>query len=930
MTRVSTSRLLVGAGAVLLALHVWHDVFGLGPLDHTFSEWYMPVAFLGSGIAALVLGSGGRERPGWRLLGVGLILYAAGSVYYSLACVLNLRPGFPSLADALWLCMYPLAALGIAAIVRARFVRAGAAVWLDGAIVGSAVAALAAAFFFGPVFDLTVDNGAASIARLGYPFGDLMGLGFAVAAWTLGGRPHARLWGVLALGFGLLAIGDGVYVVQAARGTWSQASAYNIVYLLATMLLATPAWYSARRGGPQSVDTEANRLWLAVVCGSIGLGLAGYAAFADLNPVATALALGTLLGVVLRLGFALGRLHRQRSALAVIAATDPLTDLANHRAVHERLDEELEQALALGTPLSVVALDLDHFKSINDTYGHTEGDLALQAVADVLAAEAGSADLVGRVGGEEFVLVVPGAGGDEAFALAERCRAAVSTLTVHGHPLACSAGVASYPTDDAEGARLLELADGALYWAKRSGRGQTRRYDPREVVLLSGAEQVAQVRAVLEDDDAMAVVFQPIVELATGRVAGYEALTRFVGDGPTRTPDLWFAQARRCGLGPALEAKAIRNALSVPGRPAGTFLSINVSPASLLSREVAAALPADLSEIVIELTEDEVFSKDAALDVELDALRARGARVAVDDAGSGYSGLQQLIRIKPEILKLDRSLISGVDMDRAKKALLESFARFAMTTGTAVCGEGVETVEEMRTLTKVDTTYAQGFVLARPGEGWPTVSVAAAEEASAEVSAGMRLAPDTGPIGLGDVSETLARIRSARDLNAALGSIRELLHADSVVVSRVLAEERAVQTVTDNDEFPVGEVFSYDDYRTTEHVAVAQVIGQLIEGDPKADEAELRLLAESGYRALLMAPIVFRGITVGLLELYRRAAQPWTAAEIDQGRVLAHHLGAAIYGGLEESLPWSPDALVSRSPKAGISDQAGHEGEESG
>src|SRR3954469_10683242 len=105
--------------------------------------------------------------------------------------------------------------------------------------------------------------------------------------------------------------------------------------------------------------------------------------------------------------------------------------------------------------------------------------------------------------------------------------------------------------------------------------------------------------------------------------------------------------------------------------------------------------------------------------MELDALRERGARVAVGEAGSGYSGLQQLIRIKPEILKLDRSLISGVDMDNSKKALLESFARFAMTTGTAVCGEGVETVEEMRTLTKVDTTYAQGFLLARPGDAWP-------------------------------------------------------------------------------------------------------------------------------------------------------------------------------------------------------------------
>src|SRR3954471_8399784 len=109
MTRTWTSRLLLGAGALLLALHVVHDVFGLGALDHAFSEWFMPVAFLGSGVVALMRGSGGSERTGWLLLGAGLVLYAAGSIYYSVACLAGAAPGFPSLADALWLCLYPLA-----------------------------------------------------------------------------------------------------------------------------------------------------------------------------------------------------------------------------------------------------------------------------------------------------------------------------------------------------------------------------------------------------------------------------------------------------------------------------------------------------------------------------------------------------------------------------------------------------------------------------------------------------------------------------------------------------------------------------------------------------------------------------------------------------------------------------------------------------
>jgi diguanylate cyclase (GGDEF)-like protein len=925
MRRLSTTRLLEGAGALLIALHVWHDVFGFGggAVDNAFGAWFMPAAFLGSAAALIARAVQMRsERVAWLLLGAGLSVYAAASISYSVADALGTAPAFPSFADALYLAFYPLALSGLVGLVRSRFTGLRAAVWLDGVVAGSAVAAAAAALVFQPVFDATIDGGAASTARFAYPVGDLICFGVVVTAWSLAGGRERRVWSVLCAAFALLAVADGLYVVQAGRGVWAQGSAADIPYVLATMVLSAAPWAARRRFAPARVGAEGDRLAVPVACGGVALVLAAYAAFAELNPLATVLSLIALLALVLRLATTFTRLNRHSSALAVIAATDPLTDLANHRAVHERLAEETLRATTLHTPLAVVALDLDHFKAINDTYGHTEGDTALQAVAGRLADQVRPGDLVGRIGGEEFVLVLPQTGPEEAMAIAERCRAAVSGLSVEGDKLACSAGVACYPADDENGARLLELADGALYWAKTSGRGQTRRYDPAEVVLLSSAEQGAQIRAVLASSDAIQPVFQPIVELATGRVAGYEALSRFSGVGPERGPSQWFAQARRCGLGPQLEAKAIRTALSIEGRPEGTFLSLNVSPASLLSPDVAAALPDDLSDIVIELTEDEMFTTSPALDAALDALRERGARIAVDDAGAGYAGLQQLIRIKPEILKLDRSLVSGVDADTSKRALLESFARFASTTGTAICGEGVETAAEMRMLTKVDMTYAQGFVLAAPGAVWPAVSATMAEEATAEVSAGMRLAPTAGPIRLGDVSETLVRIRSREDLDQAREPIARLLHADDVVVSRVRPELRAVETVSYTEQSPAGELFILDDYPTTEHVVAEQVIGQLIVGDPQADPAELRLLSASGHRALLLAPVVFRGTTVGLLELYRSAAQPWTRAEIDQARVLAHQLGAAIQGGLEPELPWTPDSVVSRSPKAGISEQA--------
>ncbi|MEA2403446.1 MAG: hypothetical protein QOE08_93, partial [Thermoleophilaceae bacterium] len=548
---------------------------------------------------------------------------------------------------------------------------------------------------------------------------------------------------------------------------------------------------------------------------------------------------------------------------------------------------------------------------------HTEGDAALQAIAGELLRQARGSDLVGRVGGEEFALVMPDTTGSQAYVIAERCRAALARHSVQGVAISCSAGVASFPADDPEGTRLVELADGALYWAKRSGRNQTRRYDPREVILLSSTEQRAQVQALLDREDALTPVFQPIVELATGRIAGYEALTRFLNTKPVRTPDVWFAQARRCGLGGPLEAKALARSLAVPGRPPGTFLSMNVSPAALLSPEVAAVLPDDLHDFVIELTEDEVFARDGALDATLVELRARGARIAVDDAGAGYAGLQQLVRIKPEVLKLDRSLITGLGTDPSKVALLEALAGFASTTGAAVCCEGIETLEELRILARVDTTYAQGYALGKPAPGWAGEVAALAAHTAAELSMGLRLAPGP-PAGsasihtLGEVSDVLARVRTREEMSTAVALVKEMLHADEVSVSRVHPDERCVETLTAHDLMRTGERFSYDDYPTTEHVITAQVLGQLIAGDPEGDASELALLAELGMRALLMAPIVARGETVGLLEIYRAAARPWTGSEIDHARLLAHSLSGAVRGDTPGLPAWSPSMIAPR------------------
>jgi diguanylate cyclase (GGDEF)-like protein len=585
---------------------------------------------------------------------------------------------------------------------------------------------------------------------------------------------------------------------------------------------------------------------------------------------------------------------RQRDSLREQARTDGLTGLLNHRACHERLRDEIATAATLERPLAVVALDLDHFKAINDAYGHGEGDKVLVAVAERLRGAVREDDVVARLGGEEFALILPGVDAAQGREAAERARAAIAEVSVAGKPLSCSAGVAAFPDDEHDPARLLELADGALYWAKRSGRGQSRRYDRRLAGQLTDAGQRAEVEALLAREDAIAPVFQPILELATGRVAGYEALARMPA-APLRRPDQWFDQAHRCGLGPALEAAALRAALRTPGRPAHTFIAVNVSPAGLLTAEVQAALPADLRGVVIELTEHDLFSSDSALDRELAELRRRGARIALDDTGNGYAGLKQVIRVAPDVLKLDRSLVDGIHADPVRFALLEALISFAATSFAAVCAEGVETVEDLAVLAQMDVTYAQGWALGRPAEAWPDVAADAAAAGSTDVQAGMRVprAVGRGPT-LGRLAGELAGVSTTEEMARVATDIAPVTGADECAVSRLLPSGDRLQDISRHDWTYAGTECALRDFPATEHVLRTRTPGQVVAGDPMSDPAEVALLRAAGFETVLMVPLVFGGRDVGLLELYRRRAVPFSVSEVDRALLIAHQLGGVL------------------------------------
>lgn len=209
--------------------------------------------------------------------------------------------------------------------------------------------------------------------------------------------------------------------------------------------------------------------------------------------------------------------------------------------------------------------------------------------------------------------------------------------------------------------------------------------------------------------------YQPIVDLRRGTVVGYEALARF--DAAERNPEVWFARARELGHGAALEAAAVRSALTRRAHlPANTFLTVNVGPDVLTSAEMQDvwASTESLAGVVVELTEQHRIESYVDLEPSLHALRAQGALVAIDDAGAGYAGLHHLLSLRPDFIKLDRGLVAGLDRDEAKRALVEMMGTFGSRVDAWLLAEGIETGEELDVLVQLGVPLGQGYFFGRP------------------------------------------------------------------------------------------------------------------------------------------------------------------------------------------------------------------------
>jgi len=481
------------------------------------------------------------------------------------------------------------------------------------------------------------------------------------------------------------------------------------------------------------------RMLLGVLVTLAGFGLTHRLAaeVADVDQVA-ALALATIVA----LAVATAALRRAVSPLVAVQADlqiryeeavadalrDQLTGLGNHRGFHEELDRQVEKAIAEGTPLALLLIDLDEFKQMNDTRGHAAGDRVLREFGRLLTTTLRRTDQAYRVGGDEFAVLMPLTDIDSARMMSRRLLAqALQPAMQHEElrSISFSGGLSAIPELADGRARLYSQADSALYAAKRGGRTDIITYDP-SIDVLDESDTRSLTAAVVEviARGQLAAVYQPIVALASGRVLGVEGLIRPVPPAPFTDTSAMFEAADAGGRLMALDlACAERTVAGAKAMPADLFLSLNLSPTTIESPEFSSAtLLAILARhgfapdrLVVELTERQAIHDPGLVRARIDACRRAGIRFAADDIGAGNSGLRLLAEISFDIFKVDLDLVQRSASESPSGAVVGSVVELAGRMGALVVAEGIEHASQLPALSALGIQAGQGHHLGRPG-----------------------------------------------------------------------------------------------------------------------------------------------------------------------------------------------------------------------
>lgn len=723
--------------------HAWR-LATLGGVAVTIGYFLLPPAartdayhLFALGAAVLVAAGVALQRPRarnpWLVLALGVAVYVLGDLIYD--DLVSPGDAGPTLADVAYLCGMALLIVAAARIHgTSQRERLDPAI-LDAWLVAAAIGLLAWLAVIAPAIRDATDP-AAALVTAAYPILDATIIGI-VAHHLLAGTDRNPSALLLAAGLAAFTLADLAYAMASLDGSYVTGDPIDAGWLLGYVAIAGAALHPAMARAPDPLRPRAAHLsigrlvLIAAALGVVAVALVGMPR-QDASEVLVSSA-GALLIVglvVVRLLGGLqtsGRLLREAEGLRVELArqtnTDALTGLPSRSAFTQRLEAAIEQG-----PVGVIFVDLDGFKQVNDGYGHAAGDKLLVGVAERLRHAVRGDDVVARLGGDEFGVLLAGRRVEQdatgvAARLVESLTPPFSIADINV-AIGASAGVAVGPRGGSA-AELLREADVAMYEAKRRGGGVEVFEAGTHTVVMHGYRLASDLPGAVERDE-LELMYQPIVELETRRIIALEALLRWRHpEEGLLPPSRFIPVAERSDLVAALDGWALRTAAEQlarwqrAGAAAGDVsMHVNISAHGLEARRadqamaVVRAAGIAPSEIVLEIAETRRLEKASAR-AAFEALRAAGFRVALDDFGSRYAVLAEIVELPVDAVKLDRSFVACLG-DARRMRFLAGLVGALSSLGLDVIAEGIETEEDEQAASWADIRHSQGYRFGRP------------------------------------------------------------------------------------------------------------------------------------------------------------------------------------------------------------------------
>lgn len=663
-------------------------------------------------------------------LGAGLLAWALGDVALTIESLGGATPPTPSPADAFYLAFFPLAYVAVVLFVRQQVSQLTAPSWLDGAVAGLGAAAVCAAFAFDSVLRLEAGGGLAVAVKLAYPVGDLLLLVLVVGSTAvLPGRRKAA-WFLLATGMGVNVVGDTFGLFASSTGASHVGTVVTaIAWPTATLVMSLAVWLPAGQPDPVALP-KAPGFLLPGAAAASGLLILVVGTLDHVDLVAVGLATVTLLLVGVRLALSVRRLRALTLERQRMSLTDHLTGLGNRRYLFDVLDTFFAGTLdAPARRLAFLFIDLNRFKEINDSFGHPAGDQILRQLSARLAGSLEASDVLLRVGGDEFAVVLVDADADHAVMVAQRLSDSLSEPFVLEavHPrVGASIGIALAPTDVTDSAGLVWCADVAMYRAKLGGSP----VELYEKDLDNGGDRLrlAEELRTAIDEGQLVVHYQPQLDLRSGEISAVEALVRWPHPRLGMIPPLSFLPlAEQADLMGPLTAFVLTQALGQCAAWRATGLrmsvSVNVCSTTLLDGGFTDSVKNLLEHhqlsgdaLVLEITETTIITEFQRSRLAIQTLRDLGLVVSIDDFGAGFTSLAHLSNLAVGELKLDRTFITPLATreNPSGRDLVRATIELGHALRLRVVAEGIEDQATLDLLSDLGCDLAQGYFIATP------------------------------------------------------------------------------------------------------------------------------------------------------------------------------------------------------------------------